>query len=452
MVSKDNKLKMMEDGNITKTLFKLGTPMVICMLVMALYNVVDSYFVSNLGVQQSGAVSVAFPLSLYFSGLGLTFGVGGASYISRLLGARNKEKANQVASVAFFSATILGFLLMLIITFFLKATIKSLGATESILPYAMKYGKIFIISTFFSTINITSGNIAIAQGAGSITLKSSMAGAILNILLDPLLINVFNLGVIGASIATLISQIITTILYLIFFFGKNKIIQIKISNFKPSFDIYKHIIKVGAFMFLLQFLTGYSMSKINNASKCFGDPAVAAMGLVLRIVTLGTNVVFGFMKGYQPLVGFNYGAKNYKRVKEATKIAIIWSTLYCIIWSLVVMVFSEDIMSLMIKDKSTIEIGTKALRINTLLFFTFGFQFTFATLYLAMGKALAGGLLNIGRQGLFLIPAILILPTIFKLDGIIIAQPVADIISTLITIPFTIHIINILDKKLLQET
>lgn len=440
MSDQNPRIMMMEKGDITKTLFKLGIPMVISMLVTALYNVVDTYFVSNLGTQQSGAVSIAFPISLYFSGLGLTFGVGAASYISRLLGAKKIKEANRVASVAFYTAGIIGMVLMIILLLFTEQVLISMGATETILPYALEYANIFIVSMFFTTINVSTGNLAIAQGEVSITLRAMIVGAVLNMILDPILINEMKLGVEGAAIATLISQIVTTIIYLRFFFGKNSYILMKWSDFKPNFLIYKEIIKVGISMFFLQGLTGFSMSLISRNASVYGDAAVSAMGIVLRIVTLGTNVVFGFMKGYQPFVGYNYGSKNYKRTLDITKKTMQWSTFYCLIWMIVVLLFSKNIMEFMIGDPEVIRIGTKALKVNTMMFFTFGFQFTYATLYLSMGKAIAGGILNIGRQGLFLIPVIIILPRILGMNGVIFAQPVADIIATIITIPLVIKV------------
>ncbi|GAE01190.1 MATE efflux family protein [Clostridium botulinum B str. Osaka05] len=442
MSEKNPRILMMEKGDITKTLFKLGIPMVVSMLVTALYNVVDTYFVSNLGTQQSGAVSVSFPLSFYFSGVGLTFGVGASSYISRLLGAKKSKEANQVSSIAFYTAGIIGFVLMIIFLVFVEKILIFMGATETILPYALEYSYTFIISMFFSTINVCSGNLAIAQGEAKVTLKAMIIGAILNMILDPIMIGSMNMGVKGAALATLVSQIITTIIYFKFFFGKKSYVKMKWKEFKPSSEIYGEIIKVGISMLLLQALTGFSMSLISRNASAYGDAAVSAMGIVLRIVTLGINVIFGFMKGYQPFVGYNYGARNYERVKDITKNVIKWSTIYCIVWMVIVILFSNSIMSIIINDPEVIRIGTKALKVNTAMFFTFGFQFTYATLYLSMGKALAGGILNIGRQGLFLIPVVIILTRLLALNGVIYAQPVADIISTLITIPLAIKVKN----------
>lgn len=443
-----SKVEIMEKGEITKTLLILGIPMIISMLVTALYNIVDTYFVSSLGTQQSAAVAIAFPISLYFSGIGLTFGVGAASYISRLLGAKKNEEANIVATVSFYTSIIFAIILAIFLIVFIRPILIFMGATETVIPFALEYTVIFIVSTFLSTINITMGNISIAQGQTTVTLKSMLCGAILNIILDPLFIKYLAMGVKGAAIATLISQIVTLIIYFYFFFIGNSYIKIKLNNFKPTLSIYIEVVKVGMFMFILQVLTGFSITLISNKAKIYGVATVSAMGIVLRIVALGVNVIFGFMKGYQPFAGYNYGAKNINRVKEITKKSIEITTLYSLIWSIVIFIFSKEIMSIMIKDPEVIKIGEKALRYNTILFFTFGFQFTFATLYLSIGKAFIGGILNIGRQGLFFIPSIIILNNILGLKGIMLAQPVADIISIFVTICVVIYFKRLQKRKL----
>lgn len=277
-----SKVEIMEKGEITKTLLILGIPMIISMLVTALYNIVDTYFVSSLGTQQSAAVAIAFPISLYFSGIGLTFGVGAASYISRLLGAKKNEEANIVATVSFYTSIIFAIFLAIFLIVFIHPILMYMGATETVISFALEYTVIFIVSTFLSTINITMGNIAIAQGQTTVTLKSMLCGAILNIILDPLFIKYLAMGVKGAAIATLISQIVTLIIYFYFFFIGNSYIKIKLNNFKPTLSIYIEVVKVGMFMFILQVLTGFSITLISNKAKIYGVAAVSAMGIVLN--------------------------------------------------------------------------------------------------------------------------------------------------------------------------
>ncbi|MCT4507878.1 MAG: MATE family efflux transporter [Tepidibacter sp.] len=436
----NNRIKLISEGNVTKSLFKLGIPMVVSMLVIALYNVVDTYFVSSLGTSQVAAVSVAFPISLIFSGIGLTFGTGGGSYISRLLGSKEYKKANQVASTALFSSLIIGILLVLAILVFLNPVLKFMGATQTILPYARSYAVIFVISMLFSTVNVTTGNIVISQGASNITLTAMIVGSVLNMILDPICIFLLDMGIQGAAIATLISQIITSGIYTRFFYSDKNYIKIKLSNFSPNKKTYIEIIKIGISMLLLQVLSSLSMSLISKSASTYGDEAVAAIGIVLRIVTLGTNVVFGFMKGFQPMAGFNYGAKNYERLKEATISSMKLTTAFCIIWTIISFAFANPVVSLFSTDQNVIQIADRALKANTIMFFTFGFQFTYSTLYLSLGKALSGGILSICRQGIFFIPVILILSSKFGLNGILYSQALADLLTTIVTAFFAMKI------------
>ena len=193
-------------------------------------------------------------------------------------------------------------------------------------------------------------------------------------------------------------------------------------------------------MLILQILQTISISKISYAASFYGEEAIAAMGIVLRIVTLGTNVVFGYMKGLQPLAGFNYGAKNYGRVREAIKASIKWTSVFCIVWTLIIYVFAPSILSIFGTDENVLNIAVPALRAGVIMFITFGFQFTYSTLYLSMGKALGGVFLNSLRQGIIFIPIILLFPKFMGLNGVIYAQTVSDLITTIITIPFAISI------------
>ena len=430
----------MSEGDVSKSLFKLGIPMVVSMLVTALYNVVDTYFVSGLGTQQVGAVSVAFPISLIFSGIGLTFGVGAGSYISRLLGKKEVDKAHKVASTAMFSSVIAAVVVAVVIFAALTPVLRFMGATDTILPYAKNYAMIFVVSTVFSAINVTSGNLAVSQGASNISLTAMMTGALMNMVLDPIFIYALDLGVEGAAMATLLSQIVTFVIYVRFFAAGKTAVKISFSHFKPTGEIYREIIKIGISTLLLQLLQSLSMSLITNSASVYGDEAVAAMGIVLRIVTLGANVVIGYMKGFQPMAGFNYGAKNYTRLQEAIKSCMKWTTGFCVIFTVVIFVVASPLLSLFSGEEEVLAIAVPALRANTIMFFTFGLQFTYSTLYLAMGKALVGGILNICRQGIMFIPVILFLPSVLGMTGVMYSQAVADLLTTLVTTFFAVKI------------
>ncbi|HFH6770761.1 TPA: MATE family efflux transporter [Streptococcus agalactiae] len=436
----ENRIKILKEENIDKALFKLGMPMVISLLVAALYNVVDTYFVSGLGKEAVAAVSVAFPIQLIFLGIGLTFGAGAGSYISRLLGGNNKKEASIVATVALISSAILGIITAIVLFCYLEGVLKFMGAIPSIMEISKSYTGIFIVGGILGAINVTLGNLVVAQGAAKISLKAMLLGSISNMVLDPIFIFGLNLGVRGAAIATLIARVVTSIMYLIYFIGDKNLIEIKLPNFKPTFAIYKEVLKIGISMLILQILQTISISKISYAASFYGEEAIAAIGIALRIVTLGTNVVLGYMKGLQPLAGFNYGAKNYERVRGAIKASIKWTNVFCIVWTLIIYIFSPSILSIFGTDENVLNIAVQALRAGVIMFITFGFQFTYSTLYLSMGKALGGIFLNSLRQGIVFIPIILMLPKFMGLNGVIYAQAISDLITTIITIPFAISI------------
>ena len=436
----EGRIKILKEENIDKALFKLGIPMVISLLVAALYNVVDTYFVSGLGKEAVAAVSVAFPIQLIFLGIGLTFVAGAGSYISRLLGGNNKKEASIVATVALISSAILGIITAIALFCYLEGVLKFMGAIPSIMEISKSYTGIFIVGGILGTVNVTLGNLAVAQGAAKISLKAMIVGSISNMILDPIFIFGLNLGVRGAAIATLIARVITSLAYLIYFIGDKNLIEIKLPNFKPTFAIYKEVLKIGISMLILQILQTISISKISYAASFYGEEAIAAMGIVLRIVTLGTNVVFGYMKGLQPLAGFNYGAKNYERVREAIKASIKWTNVFCVLWTVIVYIFAPSILSIFGTDENVLNIAMPALRAALIMFITFGFQFTYSTLYLSTGKALGGVFLNSLRQGIVFIPIILLLPKFMGLNGVIYAQTISDLITTIITIPFAISI------------
>ena len=436
----ESRIKILKEENIDKALFKLGMPMVISLLVAALYNVVDTYFVSGLGKEAVAAVSVAFPIQLIFLGIGLTFGAGAGSYISRLLGGNNKKEASIVATVGLISSALLGIIIAIALFCNLDGVLKFMGAIPSIIEISKSYTGIFIVGGILGTINVTLGNLAVAQGAAKISLKAMIVGSISNMILDPIFIFGLNLGVRGAAIATLIARVITSLMYLIYFVGDKNLIEIKLPNFKPTVAIYKEILKIGISMLILQILQTISISKISYAASFYGEEAIAAMGIVLRIVTLGTNVVFGYMKGLQPLAGFNYGAKNYGRVREAIKASIKWTNVFCVAWTVIVYIFAPSILSIFGTDENVLNIAVPALRAAVIMFITFGFQFTYSTLYLSTGKALGGVFLNSLRQGIVFIPIILLLPKFMGLNGVIYAQTISDLITTIITIPFAISV------------
>lgn len=435
MNSQSKKMELLGSASIPKALLAMGIPTMIGMLVNAFYNLVDAYFVGGLGESQMGAISVVYPLGQVVVGLGLLFGNGAASYISRLLGRGDKENADKVASTALYSSISVGAVIITISMIFLHPILKLLGATDSILPYAATYAGIYIVSCIFNVFNVTMNNIVTSEGAAKTTMCALLIGAVLNIALDPLFIYVFELGVAGAAIATAISQVVSTCVYLTYILRKKSVFHFRVKDCTYSREIMSEIFKIGIPTLVFQILTSLSISLINNAAGDYGDSAIAGMGVVTRLISMGSLSVFGFIKGFQPIAGYSYGAKKFDRLREAIKTSILWSTVFCVIFGLVLALFPTAIVSQFTKgDAEMIRIGAASLRANGITIMLFGFYTVYSSLFLALGKGREGFILGACRQGICFIPVILLLPMVWGLNGILYAQPIADVLSAIITV------------------
>ena len=453
MESQERKMKILGTTPIVKALLAMGLPTMLGMMINGLDNIVDAFFVGGLGESQTGAISVAFPLGQFVVGLGLLFGNGAASYISRLLGRGDKEKADNVASTAIYSGLVVGAVFIIFSVVFIKPLLKVLGATDSIMPYAVMYGSIYIGSSIFNVFNVTMNNIVTSEGAAKISMAALLAGAILNTILDPIFISVADLGVTGAAIATAISQCVSTIVYLIYIFSKKSTFSFSIKKCKYSKDIVTEILKIGVPTLIFQLLTSLSITFINNQAKQYGDAIIAAMGVVVRITALGTSMIFGFIKGFQPIAGFSYGTKNYKRLNEATKYSIILSTAFCVVLGVIMISCPAQLIALFTKGNADmINAGAKSLRANGISIMVFGFYTVYSSLFLALGKAKGGLFLGVCRQGICFIPIIFTFPLFWGLNGILYAQPIADGIAAIITAIMAIFLHKQLRKERNQYT
>lgn len=456
MNERNNKLELLGSAPIPKALMALGMPIMIGMLINALYNLVDAYFVSGLGKSQMGAISVVFPLGQVVVGLGLMFGNGAASYLSRLLGRGDKDTADKVASTALYSSILIGAIIILLSAIFLKPILVMLGATETIMSYALTYARIYVLSCIFNVFNVTMNNIVSSEGAAKTTMCALLLGAVLNIGLDPLFIYTLDMKVEGAAIATAISQMVSMLVYLTYVLRKKSVFSFSIKEFSPTRQMVTEILKIGVPTLVFQLLTSLSIALINRASSNYGDSVIAGMGAVTRITSMGTLVVFGFLKGFQPIAGFSYGAKKFDRLREAIKTSIIWSTSFCLVVGLVMAVFSTQIISQFTEeDTQMVLAGQKSLFANGITFILFGFYTVYSSLFLALDKGAAGFFLGACRQGVCFVPVILLLPMVWGMNGILYAQPIADVISVVITVFMALHLhreLSMAEKQVISNS
>ena len=410
----NKKMALLGSAPIPKALLSLGLPTMTGMLINALYNLADAYFVGGLGTVQM-------------------FGNGAAAYLSRLLGRGDRDTANKVASTALYGGVSLGAVVILFSLIFLEPVLQRAGAIESVMPYAAAYARVYITFSIFNVFNVTMNNIVSSEGAAKTAMCALIAGAVLNVALDPVFIYTLDLGVTGAAIATAISQMVSTLFYLCYILRKKSVFHFSIKACRFGKEVMPEILKIGIPTLIFQLLTSLSVAMINGAAKEYGSSALAAMGPVTKIMSMGTLIVFGFLKGFQPVAGFSYGAKKFDRLREAIRTAILWSTIFCVIFGLVTAAFPGQIMSLFTKeDAEMIRAGSIALRANGLSFILFGFYTVYSFLFLVMGKAAEGCILGACRQGICFVPAILILPAVWELNGVLYAQPIADAASALI--------------------
>lgn len=420
---------------INPLLFKLGVPIMLGMLFTALDNIGDAYFIGKLGVNQLSAILICAPIGQVVVALGLLFGNGSGAYIPRLLGAKDINKANRVASTALYGSLLLGVIATVLIFLNLESILRMLGGTDDNIQFALKYARVYVPSLILNIFIVTMNSLNSSEGQAKLVLIVNSVTAVLNFVLNPVCIYTFKMGIVGAAYATVLAQGLAAVVLILNMLSKKSVFNFKLSNFSFDKEVLAPIFKIGFSTLAFQFLTSLSIALVNIQSKDYGNSVVAGMGAVTRVISLGSLMVFGFIKGFQTVAGYNYGAKKYDRLQEAIKTSITWSSTFCIIFGLSMVVFSTAIISLFSTGNAEmLHIGKIALRANGLSFMVFGFYTVYSSLLLATGKVKEGFLLGICRQGICFIPIILILPSIFGTNGIIYAQPIADVISAVITV------------------
>ena len=415
---------------VNRLIPRLAVPTIISMLVTSIYNMADTFFVSQLSTSASGAVGVMFSAMSMIQAIGFTLGMGSGNHISRSLGNRDEERAGVFAATAFYTAAIIGVGILAVGTLFSRQLVFFLGATETIAPYAQDYARYILIGAPFMMTSFVMNNILRSQGNAVFAMVGITVGGILNMILDPLLIFGLDLGISGAAIATMVSQIISFCILLYQCNARPDCIKIQLSKFRPSGKVYGEILHAGLPSFCRQGLASAAAVILNFAAGPYGDAAIAAMSIVTRFMMFINSSLIGFGQGFQPVCGFNFGAERYDRVLEAfwfcVKVAVIMLTVF----GIVSFGISRPIITAFRReDLQVIEIGTLALRLQLLTMPFQAWVIMVNMLTQSIGYGFRASLVAMGRQGLFLIPALLILPKLFGILGLQMAQPIADMLT-----------------------
>ncbi len=433
----ENREKMLREEKISKLLFKLSLPAMIGMMVNALYNVVDTIFVGRgVGSLAIGSLTVAFPIQMAIMALAMLLGIGAQANISIAFGAGEREKASRFAGNAYALMAIIGVLLTVIGLVFIVPIAKLFGASETLLPYTQDYMRIIFMGTIVWTLSMVNSNILRAEGNAKMSMILMIVGTGLNIILDPIFIFGFKMGIKGAAFATVISQYTAFFMAVYYMLTGKSIIKINVETLKLKVDYIKNIVKLGLPSFLRQIIGSVLSIFLNNSIVFFGgDIALSAFGIVNRVMMFLFLPMFGIVQGFQPIVGFNYGAAAIERVKQTVKIGVRTLIVYCSVALLIIVVFHGPILSVFTKDQATIDVGVSAIRIMFIAIPVVGLQIISASFFQAIGKAKPALILSLLRQVILLLPLIIILPRLFNLGltGIWLAFPIADAVSTLIS-------------------
>ncbi len=444
----EEKLRYMTQTPLTKLILSLSVPTVISMLITSFYNMADTYFVGLIGsASASGAVGVIAPMMAIMQAVGFMFGHGSGNHMSRALGAGQTDDAQRMAATGFVSAFIAGLLIMLAGLLFSEPLVFLLGSTDTIAPYAREYLLYLMPGVPFLVSSLVINNQLRFQGSAFYGMIGITSGALLNVALDPLFIFVFKMGVAGAALATSLSQTVSFALLLL---GTRKggNIRIRLRNLSPTFDRFREIFRGGVPSLARQGLNSLATVCLNLAAGGYGDAAIAAMSIVSRIMMMTVSAIIGFGQGFQPICGFNFGARLYGRVRKAfwLCVRICFGVLAAL--AAAASIFAPQIVSLFLAaDMEVQRIGTLALRLQCLCIPLFSFTCIANMMLQTLGIAGRATLLAIARQGMFFIPSVLLLEKLLGLLGVQLAQPVADVLAFALAVPLALSVLRELKEK-----
>lgn len=431
------KTHQLETAPIGKLLLKYSIPAIIGMLVNALYNVVDRIFIGNIpeiGSLAITGVGVTMPISTIILAFSMLIGTGATAQISIKLGQGKKEEASTVIGNAITLGIMLAIILTIIGLTFQNSILFKFGASEETITYAKSYINIILIGTIFNVIGFIMSNTIRSDGSPKLSAAIMVLGCVTNIVLDWLFIFGFNLGIQGAAIATVISQMLTAVVGLGYYISGKSNIKFKKENLKLNKKIVMAILSIGVAPFSMQIAASLVQVISNNVLKIYGsDLAIGAMTTISSVSLMCLMPIFGLNQGAQPIIGYNYGAKKKERYKKAYLLSLKVATIILILAFTIIQVFPTVIIGFFNKDPELMNISIKGIRIYLSMLPIVGISITGSNYMQSIGRAKKSMLISLLRQVILLIPLILILPRVWGLDGIWVAQPVSDIIATLVT-------------------
>lgn len=427
------------EGSVGKLLLSLALPAIVAQLVNVLYNIVDRIFIGRMasGEVAMAGVGVAFPIIMIISAFSALIGMGGAPLAAIKMGEKDNEGAEKIISNSFSTLIIIGLICTIVFLIFKEDLLWAFGASDATIGYAVDYLTIYLIGTVFVQIALGMNPFINTQGFAKIGMVTVVIGAIINIVLDPIFIFKLNLGVKGAALATILSQFVSAIWVLTFLFGKKSILKIRVNYLAPKFKVLLPIVALGVSPFIMQSTESLVLISMNNKLQLYGgDLAVGAMTIMSSIMQIVTLPLMGLSQGAQPIISYNFGAKNIERVKRTFKLLLTSCLTYTFIMWAALMVFPEVFVGIFNNKPELVEITSWSMRIFFGGIFIFGAQIACQQTFLALGQAKISLIMALLRKVVLLVPLIFILPMFFgdKLKAVLFAEPISDIIAALTTI------------------
>lgn len=436
---------------VEKLICSLAGPTIVSMLVTSFYNMADTFFVGKIGTSATGAVGIVFSVMAIIQAFGFFFGHGSGNYVSRKLGEKDFEEASRMAATGFVSAFLAGLVIMIVGLIFLEPLCYLLGATPTILPHAKSYLRIILIGAPYMTAALVLNNQLRFQGSAFYGMIGITSGAVLNIVLDPLFIYVFHMGVTGAALATIISQFVSFLL-LLRGTGTGGNVHIDLRKFSPSIQRYKIIINGGSPSLCRQGLSSVSTACMNLMARPYGDAAIAAMSIVMRITNFAASIMTGFGQGFQPVCGFNYGARKFRRVQKGFWFCVRLSTVFLLGMAVLGWFGASGLVALFQReDQEVIAFGTRALRFQCISFPLLGWITMCNMMMQTIGKGVRASIMAMSRQGLFFIPLVIVLSSRIGFLGVQMSQPISDVLSFLVAIILQASVLREMNLQVKKE-
>lgn len=437
---------------IGKLLLQFSLPGVIAMIVNAAYNIVDTIFVGGLGPEAIAALTVVFPIQMIIIAIGSGTGIGSASLVSRRLGEGRFEEANRVVGQTHVISLILGGLIAVLGLIFGHPLLKIMGASETIMNDSLAYLNIIVAGAIFNFTNMTGNNLVRAGGHPIVPMVSMITGAVINIALDPIFIYTLNLGVRGAAIATVLAQFVVTGILFYYLFGNKTDFRVKPHHYIPKLKIWGQIYNVGGPHMLMSLVGSIAMAITVKIAAPFGEMVIAAYGIIFRVFQFGFLPCIGISTGALPIIGYNYGAKNYQRVRSTIQRTALISTAITAGLSIFAIAFPNIFVSVFNRDPEFVPLAAHAMRIAFIGFPFVGTQIAFSTFFQGTGKGLPSAIIGMSRQLLLLVPALFILTRFFGQPGLWFAMPVGDVGAFILSAIWTLTVMSRMGISLWEKT